>query len=73
MKMATSELSKECFEFGMELQGTYGPVIDPERGDDNGRWAHGFLTSFAGTIAGGSSEIQRNIIAQRVLGLPRGA
>jgi len=74
MKMATSELSKECFEYGIELQGTYGVVIDPEWADgENGRWAHGFLTSFAGTIAGGSSEIQRNIIAQRVLGLPRGA
>jgi alkylation response protein AidB-like acyl-CoA dehydrogenase len=73
MKMATSELSKECFEFGMELQGAYGSVIDPEQDTENGRWAHGFLTSFAGTIAGGSSEIQRNIIAQRVLGLPRGA
>lgn len=71
MKMATSELGKECFEFGMQLQQAYGAVLDPERGDENGRWVMGFFMSFANTIAGGSSEIQRNIIAQRVLGLPR--
>ena len=71
MKMATAELGKECWEYGMELQGAYGAVADPERGEDNGRWIMGFFMSFANTIAGGSSEIQRNIIAQRVLGLPR--
>jgi len=38
---------------------------------ESGRWSHGFFMSFANTIAGGSSEIQRNIIAQRILGLPR--
>ena len=71
MKMATSELGKECWEYGMELQGAYGAVADPDRGEEGGRWVMGFFMSFANTIAGGSSEIQRNIIAQRVLGLPR--
>ena len=71
MKMATSELGKAACELGMELQGAYGAVRDRERGEENGRWIDMFFLSFANTIAGGSSEIQRNIIAQRVLGLPR--
>jgi alkylation response protein AidB-like acyl-CoA dehydrogenase len=37
----------------------------------NTSWFEQFLRSFAGTIAGGTSEIQRNIVAQQVLGLPR--
>jgi len=72
MKMATSETAKALYELGMELQGAYGAVVDPERGEEDGRWVTSFLVSFAGTIAGGTAEIQRNIIAQRVLGLPRG-
>ncbi len=72
MKLATSELGTALYELGMELQGAYGPVIDEERGEAGGRWPLSFFVSFANTIAGGTSEIQRNIIAQRVLGLPRG-
>jgi len=72
MKMASSELGKQLYELGMEIQGAYGAVVDDERGEEQGRWALSFFVSFANTIAGGTSEIQRNIIAQRVLGLPRG-
>ena len=72
LKLATSELGKHLFELGMDLLGPYGAVTDPDRGEQSGRWAHSYFVSFASTIAGGSSEIQRNIIAERILGLPRG-
>jgi alkylation response protein AidB-like acyl-CoA dehydrogenase len=65
LKLASSELQKSLLEFGMELEGPAGIRNDS-------RWVYSFFTSFANTIAGGTSEIQRNIIAERVLGLPRG-
>ena len=71
MKMATSEAGKAAFELGMEIAGPLAPVLDAGFGIENGRYVYGFFMSFANTIVGGSSEIQRNIIAQRVLGLPR--
>jgi alkylation response protein AidB-like acyl-CoA dehydrogenase len=67
MKMATSEAGKAAFELGMDIVGPEAPLT----GTPAERFVHGFFLSFANTIAGGSSEIQRNIIAQRVLGLPR--
>src|SRR5207247_596959 len=60
LKLATSELQKSVFEFGMELLGPLGAVTDAERGEQSGRFAHSFFMSFANTIAGGSSELQRN-------------
>ena len=69
LKLATSELSRSLFELGMELEGAYGVVVD---GDEAGYWVRKFFVNFATTIAGGTSEIQRNIIAERILGLPRG-
>jgi alkylation response protein AidB-like acyl-CoA dehydrogenase len=71
MKLATSELRKELFELGMDLQGPYGAVIDPEQSEEHARWQRGFFVGLAATIGGGTSEIQRNVVATRVLGLPK--
>jgi alkylation response protein AidB-like acyl-CoA dehydrogenase len=71
LKLATSELGKHVYELGMELLGPEGVVLDPDGGEDGRRWARLFFNSQASTIAGGTSEVQRNIIAERVLGLPR--
>jgi alkylation response protein AidB-like acyl-CoA dehydrogenase len=72
MKMASAEAGKAAYELGMEICGPLGAVTDPAVAEEAGRWVTSFFVSFANTIAGGSSEIQRNIVAQRVLGLPRG-
>ena len=71
LKLATSELGKSVYELAMELLGPDGVVLGPQAGEEGGRWVRLFFNSLANTIAGGTSEVQRNIIAERVLGLPR--
>jgi alkylation response protein AidB-like acyl-CoA dehydrogenase len=56
---------------GLSHPGMTGPYVWLNLDLYAGSWADRYIRSFAGTIAGGTSEIQRNIIAQRVLGLPR--
>ena len=73
LKLFGSETVQRCLDAAVEAQGpaaldvdVHGPVMWRE-----GAWAVQWLRSFSGTIPGGTSEIQRNIIAERVLGLPR--
>ncbi|MGH3055917.1 MAG: acyl-CoA dehydrogenase family protein, partial [Gaiellaceae bacterium] len=72
MKLFTTELVQRFSETGADLLGPYGALWEGSpQTPDNGRWSYQFLYDRSMTIAGGTSEVQRNIVAQRVLGLPR--
>jgi alkylation response protein AidB-like acyl-CoA dehydrogenase len=72
-KVLWSELGRDAYETGLELLGPYGEVLEDDSPLPNvEEWHHGYWLSRASTIYAGTSEIQRNIIAERVLGLPKG-
>ena len=63
---------QDLHEFALDLLGCYGILgrHDPHA-VQRGRWVWGFLRTRASTIGAGTAEIQRNTIAEQVLGLPR--
>jgi alkylation response protein AidB-like acyl-CoA dehydrogenase len=72
-KLYWSEMDKRIQETAVGMQGSYGALApDSPFALEDGRWQYGWMWAQAETIYAGSSEIQRNIIAERVLGLPRG-
>jgi alkylation response protein AidB-like acyl-CoA dehydrogenase len=73
LKLWWSELNQRMQETAMTLQGPYGQLLrDSLWAVESGRWQYNFLRSRANTIEAGTSEIQRNIIAERVLQMPKG-
>jgi alkylation response protein AidB-like acyl-CoA dehydrogenase len=72
-KLFWSEMYQRMLETAVELEGPFAQLQKGSRhAVEDGIWPHLFLYSRGRTIAAGSSEIQRNIIAERILGLPRG-
>jgi alkylation response protein AidB-like acyl-CoA dehydrogenase len=71
-KLLTSEIEQSVFAAGVDLLGPGAAGVAPRAGIDAERWTRGYLTSRSATIHGGTAEILRNTIAQRLLGLPRG-
>ena len=70
-KLFWSEYHKRLGEIAMDIEGTDGLVRPAGAGYRTTNWQNVFLSSRAGTIYSGTSEIQRNIIAERGLGLPK--
>jgi alkylation response protein AidB-like acyl-CoA dehydrogenase len=72
IKIGSSELGLRMASFAMELLGPYATL---EPGDplayEQGQWAHRMLEARGPMIYSGTNEIQRNILGERVLGLPR--
>ena len=71
VKLGYSELGQELAELGMRLLGRRAIGTDGP-GSDAAAAVRDYLWSFQFTIAAGTSQIQRNLIAERILGLPKG-
>jgi alkylation response protein AidB-like acyl-CoA dehydrogenase len=63
-KWQWSDINQSLTEFSMDIRGPEAPRADSD-------WTYRFLRARANSIEGGSTEILKNIIAERVLGLPR--
>ena len=71
-KLFNSELSQKLARSGTKTFGLYSNLWEGDLAPLNGRFTKRYVGSVSATIAAGTSEIQRNIIATRGLGLPRG-
>jgi alkylation response protein AidB-like acyl-CoA dehydrogenase len=70
LRLGVAELMQQATQLAMELGGPEALIwTEPQR--FRGNWSNDYLWSFSRTISAGTKDIQRNIIGERVLGLPR--
>jgi alkylation response protein AidB-like acyl-CoA dehydrogenase len=73
LKVYQTELMQRIYNFGLNMLGLWGQLVPEDgRAPFDGEMAQSYLTSSPASIYAGSNEIQRNVVAQRGLGLPRG-
>jgi alkylation response protein AidB-like acyl-CoA dehydrogenase len=71
-KWQWADINQAIAELALDIEGAYAPLSrGSEHAPANGAWEYGFLRSRANSIEGGTTDILKNIIAERVLGLPR--
>ena len=71
-KLRTSEHRRRLFQFALSLQGANAARwVGDADAVEGGKWQRAYFNAFAATIGGGTSQIQANIVGERVLGLPK--
>jgi alkylation response protein AidB-like acyl-CoA dehydrogenase len=71
-KWQWADINQDLTELALEIEGAYAALMrGSEHAVAGGAWQYGFLRSRANSIEGGTTDILKNIIAERVLGLPR--
>jgi alkylation response protein AidB-like acyl-CoA dehydrogenase len=70
-KLRGSELKRRMCQLAVSLQGANGARFVAADAIDGGMWQRSYFNAFSGTIGGGTSQIQKNILGERVLGLPK--
>ena len=71
-KLRTSEHRRRMLQFALSLQGANAARwVGDANAFDGGKWQRAYFNSFSSTIGGGTSQIQANIVGERVLGLPK--
>jgi alkylation response protein AidB-like acyl-CoA dehydrogenase len=70
MKLSYSQHTEALTDLALSLEGAKG-MLGIEGGPEGGYWQQQFLSQWAVRIGGGTDQVQRNIIGERVLGLPR--
>jgi alkylation response protein AidB-like acyl-CoA dehydrogenase len=71
-KVTGTEFEQRNARLGVDIAGASSTLYKlDEKAPDGGIWPLGYMNSFGMTIAAGTNEIQRNILGERVLGLPK--
>jgi alkylation response protein AidB-like acyl-CoA dehydrogenase len=71
-KLLSTEYGRRLNQFALTLQGANAAYyVGDALAHDGGLWQRSYFNAFSGTIGGGTSEVQHNIIGERVLGLPK--
>jgi alkylation response protein AidB-like acyl-CoA dehydrogenase len=70
-KWQWAEVNQHLMELAIEIEGPYGQFADGSEHAIDGDWQYQFLRTRANSIEGGTTDILKNIVSERVLGLPK--
>jgi alkylation response protein AidB-like acyl-CoA dehydrogenase len=71
-KWQWADINQALTELALEIEGPYAMLArGAEHAIEGGQWQHDFLRARANSIEGGTTEILKNIVAERILGLPK--